>query len=474
MSNKAHISKNLKATIAFGIASFVTSGINYLTTPIFTRLLTTAEYGTIGIYNSMYAIVSVVATLTLARPGIISVGLYEYRDNRWRYLSSMLGCVLVSTSILSFFVVLFWSYLQPLIRLPVSLVALMLLTCLSQPATIFWTAKNRYEYLYNITVKVTVSSAVLSQLLSIALVFFMRNSGMDLAVIRLWSAGAVNLTVAAVLYIYICGKGKKFVDTSLWKRTLIFALPLIPHYFGFSLLNGTDKIMILHMVSADKVGIYSLASVLSRIGSLLWSALCVSFTPFMYTQMGKRAFKNINEAVKPLLILIAYASLLISLIAPEIIRIMSTSEYLDGIYVVPPVMAGLFMHVVYDVFSNVSFFHKKSVRIMLATLFAAVINVGLNYICILRFGYLAAGYTTFVSYTVLAIMHYYNARKIEREQIFDARFVFLLALVVTIASMSCNLLYSGYVIRYMFAVLITAAVIIKRRYFIDALSSMKV
>ena len=34
--------ESVKATLVFAIASFATSGINYLTTPIFTRLLTGA------------------------------------------------------------------------------------------------------------------------------------------------------------------------------------------------------------------------------------------------------------------------------------------------------------------------------------------------------------------------------------------------------------------------------------------------
>ena len=83
--------ENLKATLVFAIASFATSGINDLTTPIFTRLLSGAEYGTVAVYNSWYAIVRVFASMTLIFPGILNVGLYDHSQNRWRYLSSMLG-----------------------------------------------------------------------------------------------------------------------------------------------------------------------------------------------------------------------------------------------------------------------------------------------------------------------------------------------------------------------------------------------
>ena len=93
--------ESVKATLVFAIASFATSGINYLTTPIFTRLLTGAEYGTVSVYNSWYAIVRVVASMTLIFPGILNVGLYEHSENRWKYLSSMLGVTTVCTLVLS-------------------------------------------------------------------------------------------------------------------------------------------------------------------------------------------------------------------------------------------------------------------------------------------------------------------------------------------------------------------------------------
>ncbi|MBO5909315.1 MAG: hypothetical protein J6Q67_06000, partial [Clostridia bacterium] len=78
---------NLKATLVFAISNFATSGINYITTPIFTALLTTNEYGTIAVYNSWFDIVKVFASMTLIYPGILNVGLYDHSQNRWKYLS---------------------------------------------------------------------------------------------------------------------------------------------------------------------------------------------------------------------------------------------------------------------------------------------------------------------------------------------------------------------------------------------------
>ena len=165
-------SENIKATFFLGIASFLTSGINYLTTPFFTRILSTSEYGLISKYNSVYLIISVIATLTLSRPGILSVGLYEHKENRWKYLSTMLGEVLVST-VLSFALLgVLWNSIRSIINIPFSLILLIFVSCAVQPAMTFWTYKQRYEYKWKTTFAINVGTAILAQAVSIVAVIW--------------------------------------------------------------------------------------------------------------------------------------------------------------------------------------------------------------------------------------------------------------------------------------------------------------
>lgn len=465
----------LKATIVFAIANFATSGINYITTPIFTELLSTAEYGTVAVYNSWFDIIKVFASMTLIYPGVLNVGLYDHKDNRWKYLSSMLGITTFCTLVLGGLYAIFYSTANSLLGLPPSLVILMLVTSVFTPATIFWTFKQRYEYAYKITFLVSVGSAVVAQIVSIVAVILAKNHGVEnLAEVRLWSAGLFNILVAIVLFGYICIKGKCFLDFSIWKPTFIVALPLIPHYLGSVVLSSTDKIMIDRMVSEEKAGIYSLAAILSAIGVLMWRALSVTFTPFVNAKLGERDFLSIRNAVKPLLVMVGLVCVIASLAAPEIINILATDEYLEGIYVVPPIAAGIFIHALYDNFSAVSFFHKKSAMIMTATLTAAVINIVLNYFFIKNFGFIAAGYTTLISNVVLSGMHYYNTRRIEKEKIYDFKFSLVSTALVVAGCLACNLIYELSIIRYVLIVAVLCLMILKSKSVIKAIVDMKV
>ena len=463
--------ENLKATLVFAIASFATSGINYLTTPIFTRLLSGAEYGTVAVYNSWYSIVRVFASMTLIFPGILNVGLYDHSDNRWKYLSSMLGITSLCTVLLGILYALCPGIFQSLLGLEHSLMVLMLLSCFALPATTFWTMKQRYEYRYKTTFFVSVGSAVLAQAVAVAAVLVADGK---LDQVRLWSAGAVNILVGLVLFGYILKQGRTFVDIPLWKKTLIVAIPLIPHYLGGELLSSMDKIMIDALVGKTEAGIYSLAAILSSIGILLWRALSVMFNPFVNAKLGAREFGRIREAVKPLMLVVGVLCVIASLAAPEIIRILATEEYLAGVYVVPPVAAGIFIHAMYDTFAAVSFFHKKSTRIMTATLTAAAVNLVCNYLFIKWFGYIAAGYTTLLSNLVLTAMHYRSARLIEKEEIYDPRFSLRSVALVTLGCLLCNLVYPFALVRYALIAALLVFLWTRRKAVIDMLAGMKV
>ena len=463
--------ENLKATLVFAIASFATSGINYLTTPIFTRLLSGAEYGTVAVYNSWFAIVRVFASMTLIFPGILNVGLYDHSENRWRYLSSMLGITSLCSVLLGGVYALCPELFQRLLGLDGSLMVLMLFSCFALPATTMWTMKQRYEYRYKSTFFVSVGSAVLAQAVAVAAVML---ADRNLDRVRLWSAGLVNMAVGLALFAHILRKGKVFVDLPLWKKTFLVALPLIPHYLGGELLSSMDKIMIDALVGKQEAGIYALAAILSAIGILLWRALSVMFNPFVNAKLGSREFTKIREAVKPLMLVVGILCVIASLAAPEIIRILATEEYLAGIYVVPPVAAGIFIHAMYDTFAAVSFFHKKSTRIMTATLTAAAVNLVGNYVFIKSFGYIAAGYTTLLSNLVLTAMHYRSARLIEPEEIYDPRFSLRSVALVTAGCLLCNLLYPFTLLRYVLIAALLGFIVLRRRAVIDMLMGMKV
>ena len=83
-----NLSEPIKATLWFTISSIIQKGIALLSTPIFTRLLTTEEYGVYSVYQSWYSILLIFATLNLYA-GVYNNGMTKWPDKRQEYTSSL-------------------------------------------------------------------------------------------------------------------------------------------------------------------------------------------------------------------------------------------------------------------------------------------------------------------------------------------------------------------------------------------------
>ena len=73
------LSAPVKASIWFTVCNIIQKGIALISTPIFTRIMTTQQYGVYTIYQSWYQVLTIFATLNLSA-GIFNNGLTKYPE----------------------------------------------------------------------------------------------------------------------------------------------------------------------------------------------------------------------------------------------------------------------------------------------------------------------------------------------------------------------------------------------------------
>ena len=84
---RSKINVGLKSSAVLLVATFITHAMSFITTPIFTRIMSVEEYGLVAQYNSWLKIITIFATLSLAA-GVFQVAMNEFRDDRNRYTFS--------------------------------------------------------------------------------------------------------------------------------------------------------------------------------------------------------------------------------------------------------------------------------------------------------------------------------------------------------------------------------------------------
>lgn len=121
---------------------------------------------------------------------------------------------------------------------------------------------------------------------------------------------------------------------------------------------------------------------------------------------------------------------------------------------------------------------KRIFDIALASFMLIILAVPMiiimNYVFIMKCGYIAAGYTTLASNLILTALHYINSRKIEKEKVYDFKFCLLSVLVVTISCLLCNLIYKFTWVRYGVILIIILIVFKFRNKLINSITAMKV
>ena len=459
--------KQLKASFWFLICSVLQRGITVITTPIFTRLMATEDYGQYGVFNAWLDIVSIFVTLRLYY-GVFVQGLVKFSDDKARYASSMQGLALLLSTFWTIVYLSFHEYWNKLLGLTTTQMLAMMVMIWAAGAFRYWAAEQRNDYKYRHLVFITLIISVLKPVVGI---FFVIHSD-DKATARILGLAIVELAGYSFSFFVQMRRGRQFYSAKYWKHALLFNLPLIPHYLSQTVLNTADRIMIRDMIGPSEAGIYSLAYSISKIMSMFNQALTQTLSPWMYQKIKADRAKDIERIAYPCLIGIGLVNLLLIALAPEIVKLFAPKTYHNAVWIIPPVAMSLYFMFGYHLFACFEFYYEKTGFIMISSLISALMNILLNYIFIQIFGYYAAGYTTLICYMIYAIGHFWFMRKVCRDYLNNIR----IYSIETLASITGAFLLLGFafllsylndIVRYSLILILLVILICIRKKIID-------
>ena len=455
--------KQVKASAWFLICSFLQRGISVLTTPVFTRLLSTAEYGGYNVFNSWLGIVSIFVSLNLSG-GVFGQGLVKFDKERTVFASSLQGLTVTLVFTWTVVYLIFRNFWNNLFSMTTLQMLAMLLMIWTSAVFGFWAAEQRVKLSYAKLVVVTLIMSVAKPVIGI---IFVVNAN-DKVTARVLGIALVELIGYCGLFVSQMKRGKKFFSAHFWKYAVLFNLPLIPHYLSQTVLGSADRIMIESMVGESEAGIYSLAYSISMVMILFNTALGYTIGPWVYQKIKDKKEKSIEPIAYTSLVMIACVNIMLIALAPEIITLFAPPSYHAAIWVIPPVAMSVYFIFAYDLFSQIEFYFEKTKLIMIASVIAALINIVLNYIFIPHYGYVAGGYTTLFCYIVYAICHYVFMRKICNDcidgvQIYSGKKLLFLTTVFLAVGFVFMLTYNYLIWRYVLMLGLCLMTFIKRK-----------
>lgn len=453
-----------KAAFWFMFCTMIPQAITVLTTAIFTRLLTTEDYGITSNYSAWYNIISIFITFNL-NCGVYNNAMLKYEKKRDEYDASMMGLSIVLGAVGGIIFILFHFFWESIMSLPLSLIICMTLQAVFYNPYGCMLSRTKYEYNYRKLIKITFVTSLISPILAILFVLIFNVD----AVAKVWGQTLVYIILGAGIYVNIFLKEKKLYNKEFWKYALRFNLPLIPHYLSLIILNQSDRIMITKICGAEDNGFYSVAYSAASMLLIFNSSITQAFTPWVYGKCRDKNVKKIKKYVRMLYLIMVGIIVLFIFAAPEIIAVLASKKYSESIYVIPPVAASMFFIFLYNMLSILEFYHEKTKPVMVCSMFSAGFNLILNMIFIPQYGYIAAAYTTLVCYVLNIIMHYFVVFQIYKrfyslyDDFYCIRESVFIGVGMIIFAITCLFFYHYFLLRWGIIIIVLCILGIKHK-----------
>lgn len=438
----------VKASIWFTICSIIQKGISVITMPVFTRLMSTEQYGKYNVYLTWYNILVLLVTLNV-HSEIFNKGLIQHSEERDEYTASQAG-LLISLSL--FWIALylpFRTFFNHLLGLSTVLVLFMVLEILGTAIIGLWSAKKRFEYDYIKIVKLTLGLSFLNPIVGVIAVLITDYK----AEAKLIANAIVPLVFSIGILLIFSRKGKLFGSRQWWKPVIISSLPLVPHYLSLVLLNQSDKLMIDYFSGPSDAAIYSVAHSAGLLMTIVNNSINGAFVPWAYDNLKNHNGEGIKKTSNSLFLIVVIVNVLMIWLAPEALKLLAAPQYSVAVWCLVPIAISVYFYFAYTLFVDIEIYYGANKFIAIASVCAAVTNIVLNYVFIPVYGYIAAGYTTLFSYILTMLLHLlftlFILRKNQvKNKLFDIRTLILLSFVLIAFSALALFLYLYTLIRW--------------------------
>jgi O-antigen/teichoic acid export membrane protein len=380
--------------------------------PIYTSVLSIAEYGILGLLEVTAQLLIAVLSLSI-HSGVVRFYFDKQYSGKQKdmYFVSLLVVFIVSM-VAGIFI---FSYSGRFSRILLDNGDYFLLIRLMYVSVIFQVLNSVPTNLMRLQEKATMYTVLMVTRLLISLVVIIY-----LVVRR-------NMGLEGILIGQICGHISYFLlvlrfsirnsqisfDFKLIANLITFSFPLVFALVSSVIITITDRYCLKSLASMDEVGVYSAAYKIANTLLLIFGAMQMALTPMFYQKMeDPNRLRFYSKIITYSIYIGMILTLGISFFGLEIIKVLSRNpDYWLANNAIPVLSFALLFGMVRYYIAHFLSIAKKTKQIALITILVAIINLGLNLLLIPRYSFMGAAFATLVAQlTFLLIMYYYGQK----------------------------------------------------------------
>ena len=396
----------LKNTTIVSVGKICTQLITFFLLPLYTAILSTAEYGIVDLLNTLVGLFLPIMTLQIEQ-GIFRF-LVERRGNREEQNKLISTSLLIVAGQVLLFGVTFFVFSLFIQNEYKYFLALNLLAnvCSSILLQITRGLGDNLKY-----AKGSFISAVTTVSLNVLFVVYFKWAAYGM----LFATFLGHMTCA--MYVLLTKKIYKYVNFKLFDKNLAisvlkYSFPLIPNMISWWVINASNRTIITAFLGLDFNGIFSTATKFSSLISTLYSVFNLAWTEsaslYIDSEDASNFFSNIFDII---IRLFGSICLCVIVFMPFVFGIMINVKFAASYYQIPILMVGSLFNIFVSFLGSIYVAKKITAEIAKTSIIAAIINISINIIYIRFIGLYSASIATAVSYIAMFIYRFIDSKK---------------------------------------------------------------
>ena len=344
----------IKVGFWYTFATFLTRGIAFITTPIFSRVMTKADYGEFSNFASWQATLLILVSAELY--STVSRAYYDYKDDYDKYVSSIIAGSLILSCVYYLIFMLCGSSIYNIVNIPPQYVHIMFFTMMCMSCRSTFLARERTLYHYKKVILISIVGTLLPTIISVFLVCSMATPYQLSA--RIYGfyipSSMVGLTCAIVLLL----RGRSFRMEHI-RYALKLSIPLLVNYLTIYLLTSTNVIITKSVLGKEQAAVMSIAASVIHILTALFHALSGAVTTWIMDNINQQNYSKLRRELSVYTMGISILALGVILLAPEVVFILGGKAYLESVRLIPFYVLSVLIHTMMAVFTIILTYDKN-------------------------------------------------------------------------------------------------------------------
>lgn len=424
-----------KEALVLAFGSLATSALSLVLMPLYTRVFTVAEYGTIELLNAIAQIAGIFIVLGMASSFNREYLQVAANDNeRLEAFSTALSFVGLGGMVVASVGWCLAPILAILLELPgpssVTLVRLVVVKAYFSGVVLV--TLNYLICTGRVAAYAGASFVQMAMAMTVSLwVLLVKGYGL----LELYKVDTALTGIFAAIFALVGFRkaGFRWSGARL-QRMLLFALPMVMAALSYYVMTSSDRFFLQKMTTTDQVGFYGVAYKVGMILSVLVvGPLTRVISPQIYRLAHREDCRKILVGMyEGVVLVLTVATVALSLVAPSLILVLATEAYVTAASVVIWVTLAYMLYGLNFVLVAGINLSGKSYFQAIAIVIAACVNLLLNFLFIPKLGIIGAAVATTLAYFVQTILTaVFSQRLYPVEYKFLKSFAVVISMVLT-------------------------------------------